>query len=89
MTKILTNLYGILTTIALTLGLIVAIIFFAALIIGSDTGTTWALVAGEIMTWGIMLAAVAMLAGIIYIYATREHSLMMEKPSKDNERGND
>lgn len=87
MIRLLTSIYGILTTFALLLGLVVAIIFFGALIVGQDLGATWALIAGKVMTWGIMLAAIAMAAGLIYIYATRAHSLTIGTPSKGDDAG--
>lgn len=82
MLRLLTSIYGILTTIALLLGFIVAIIFITALIIGPSLGSNLALFAGEIMTWGIVLAAISLIAGLAYIYATGSHSLRMEKPAK-------
>lgn len=82
MLRLLTSIYGILTTIALLLGFIVAIIFIAAIIIGPSLGSSLALFAGEIMTWGIVLAAISLIAGLVYIYATGAHSLKMEKPTK-------
>lgn len=86
MKRFLTALYGIVTAIAFSLGLVVAVIFVVALVIGQDLGETLALLAGDIMMWGIALAAVAVLAGLIYIYLDRSHSLLMEKPSNDSEQ---
>lgn len=87
MLRFMTTIYGILTTIALFLGLIVAVIFIAAIIIGQEG---WALLAADIMTWGIALAAIAMLAGMIFIYGTGSHDLKMEKPSQpDTTTGSD
>ena len=85
MLRLLTSVYGILTTIALLLGFVVAIVFITALLIGPNGGNSLALFAGEIMTWGIVLAAISLIAGLIYIYATGSHSLKMEKPAKPNE----
>lgn len=79
MTRFLQQFYGVLALIALLLGLIVAVIFAAALIVGSDLGNAWAIFGGELMTWGIGIAAVAVLAGLIIIYANGSHSLKMEK----------
>lgn len=86
MLKLLTTVYGILTTIALALGLVVALVFLAALIAGDGD---WAILAGDIMIWGIVLAAIALAGGMIYIYATGSHSLMMESPSKKREKEQD
>ena len=47
---------------------------------------TLAVLAGDIMNWGIVLAAIAMAAGLVVIYATRAHSLMMEKPPNDADK---
>jgi len=86
MKRFLTTVYGVVTTIAFSLGMVVAIIFAVALIVGSDLGETLALMAGDVMMWGIALAAVAVLAGLIFIYIDRSHSLMMEKqPDTDGD----
>lgn len=86
MKQLLTNIYGIVTAIAFSLGLVVAVIFVIALVIGQNQGETLALLAGDIMMWGIALAAIAVLAGLIYIYVDRSHSLMMDKrPNGDDE----
>ena len=79
MINFLKQFYGVLALIALILGFIVAVIFAGALIIGPDLGTDWAMAGGEIMSWGIAIAAVAVLAGLIIIYASGSHSLKMEK----------
>lgn len=79
MKQLLTNIYGIVTAIAFSLGLVVAVIFVIALVIGQNQGETLALLAGDIMMWGIALAAIAVLAGLIYIYVDRSHTLMMDK----------
>ena len=79
MKRFLTTVYGVVTAIAFSLGLVVAVLFVIALIVGQDLGETLALLAGDIMMWGIALAAVAVLAGLLYIYLYRPHSLVMEK----------
>lgn len=79
MIAFLKQFYGVLALIALVLGFIVAVIFAGALIVGPDLGTDWALAGGEIMSWGIALAAVAVLIGLIIIYVTESHTLKMEK----------
>lgn len=83
MSRIFASIYGILTFIALALGLLVAAVFTLAIIIGQEPGTVMALRSEEFMTWGIALAAVATAAGLVWVYATRSHSLKMEKPQKD------
>ena len=85
MRRFLTTVYGIVTTVAFSLGFVVAVIFVVAIIVGQDLGTTLALVAGDIMNWGIALAAIAVMAGLVYIYLVGSHSLVMEKrPSTDD-----
>lgn len=79
MISFLKQFYGVLALIALVLGFIVAVIFAVALIAGPDLGTEWALAGGQIMSWGIAIAAVAVLAGLIIIYVSGSHSLKMEK----------
>lgn len=81
--KVLTNvtnkLYSWITLIALSLGLFVALLFLTAIIIGGTTGENLAVVSGDLMTWSIRLAALAVLAGIINIYISKRHTLIMDK----------
>lgn len=81
--KVLTNvtnkLYSWITLIALSLGLFVALLFLTAIIIGGTTGENLAVVSGDLMTWSIRLAALAVLAGIINIYISKRHTLTMDK----------
>jgi hypothetical protein len=86
MKRFLTTVYGIVTAIAFSLGLVVAVLFVVALIAGQDLGESLALLAGDIMMWGIALAAVAVLAGLTYIYLDGSHSLVMEKSPKGNDK---
>ena len=86
MKRFLTTVYGVVTAIAFSLGLVVAVLFVIALIVGQDLGETLALLAGDIMMWGIALAAIAVLAGLIYIYVTGSHSLVMEKSPKSDKK---
>lgn len=79
MRRFLTTIYGVITTIAFSLGLVVAVLFVVAIIVGNELGETLALLAGDIMMWGIALAAVAVLAGLLYMYRVGAHSLVMEK----------
>ena len=85
MRRFLTTVYGIVTTVAFTLGFVVAVLFVVAIIVGQDLGTTLALLAGNIMNWGIALAAIAVLAGLVYIYLVGPHSLVMEKRPKTDD----
>jgi hypothetical protein len=81
--KVLTNitdkLYAWITLIALSLGLLVALLFLTGLIIGGTAGENLAVVSGNLMTWSIRLATVAVLAGIINIYFSKRHTLTMDK----------
>lgn len=85
MKRLLVAIYGTVTAIAFSLGLVVALVFVVALLIGQDLGETLAVLAGDIMMWGIALAAIAVLAGLIFIYLYRSHSLVMEKPSNGDD----
>ncbi|WP_164215280.1 hypothetical protein [Virgibacillus sp. YIM 98842] len=92
--KVLTNvtdkLYTWITLIALSLGLFVALLFLTALIIGGTTGENLAVVSGDLMTWSIRLATIAVLAGIINIYVSKRHTLTMDKdPDNQDELAED
>jgi len=54
MSRIFASIYGILTFIALALGLLVAAVFTLAIIIGQEPGTVMALRSEEFMTWGLL-----------------------------------
>jgi len=82
MGNIFKNIYTVITFITIGIGLIVAIIFLLGIIIGGQFGTTLAVAAGEIITWAIILAALAVLAGIIYIYIDKQHSLTIDSDEK-------
>jgi hypothetical protein len=72
------KVYTWLALITMALGVIVAFTFIVSLIIGGSAGESLAVFAGKMMTWGIRIAAVATLAGIINIYLKKEHTLTME-----------
>lgn len=60
--------------------------FAVALIVGSSLGETLALTAGDLMMWGIALASIGVLAGLIFICVDRSHSLITDKqPGNDDD----
>jgi membrane protein implicated in regulation of membrane protease activity len=79
LTNVTNKLYTWITLIALSLGLLVALLFLTALIIGGSAGESLAVFSGDLMTWSIRLATIAVLAGIINIYASKRHTLTMDK----------
>ncbi|GAB3790348.1 hypothetical protein [Virgibacillus kimchii] len=85
LTSVTHKLYTWITLIALSLGLLVALLFLTALIIGGTAGENVAVVSGTLMTWSIRLAAVAVLAGIINIYVSKKHTLTMDKDSANQD----
>ncbi|MCM3694271.1 hypothetical protein [Neobacillus niacini] len=78
MISVTDKLYTWLALITMALGVSVAFIFIVSLAIGGSTGESIAVFAGKLMTWGIRIAAVATLSGIINIYLKKEHTLTME-----------
>lgn len=77
------KVYTWLALITMALGVLVAFIFIVSLVIGGSTGESFAVFAGKIMTWGIRIAAVATLAGIINIYLKKEHTLKMDTSTEE------
>lgn len=77
--NILLKSYGVIACITLFLGFMVSIIFGISLIIGGISGENLAIFAGNLMNWGIRLATLATLIGIIHIYLTRKHSLSFKE----------
>lgn len=78
MNKLFEGLYTFITFITLCVGFIVALLFFFGIIIGGAIGTSLALFAGKIISWAIVLAALAVLVGIIHMYITKEHTLTID-----------
>lgn len=73
--NLLEKVYTWLALLTLVLGIVVALMFAVTIVIGGVPGESIAILAGKIMTWGIKLAAVATLAGIIHIYLSKQHTL--------------
>ncbi len=80
------NLYGWIAFVTMTLGVGVAGMFAVSFLLGGPAGETVAIVAGQIMTWGIRLAALAMVAGLLYTYVKKEHSLTLKSESEAVEK---
>lgn len=85
LSKITDQLYSWITLIAIGIGLLVALLFLVSVLIGGSTGESLAVASGNLMTWAIRLATLAVLAGIINIYASKRHTLTMEKESVEEE----
>ncbi|PXY23925.1 hypothetical protein [Prauserella flavalba] len=79
MRKVLKNGYGVLAIVALSMAVVLAIVFLVALIVGGGAGTTLSEFGGTLAEWSIYIAALAMVPGLIYVYVTREHSLTSRK----------
>jgi len=84
-TNFTNKLYSWITLIAISLGLLVALLFFVSLVIGGSVGESLAVASGNLMTWAIRLATLAVLAGIINIYLSKRHTLTMDKDSSEKD----
>ncbi|WP_070121775.1 hypothetical protein [Bacillus marinisedimentorum] len=80
------NLYGWIAFVTMTLGVGVAGMFGVSFLIGGSAGESIAILGGQIMTWGIRLAAIAMVAGLLYTYVKQEHSLTLKSESEAVEK---
>ena len=76
------HLYAVIALVTMALGFFVFLLFAFGLLVGGSLGETVAIWAGEAMKWGIRLAAIAVLAGLIYLYIKNKHSLTI-----DSEKG--
>ncbi|WLR51039.1 hypothetical protein LC040_17795 [Bacillus tianshenii] len=82
LTNVLENLYGWVAFLTMALGVLTAGLFAVSFVIGGGSGETIAVYAGQIMSWGIRLAAVAMIIGLVNTYVKKEHSLTLGSESK-------
>lgn len=88
------NLFGVATSAALVLAVMVCLTFGAAVIVGGTTGSVLATTAGRAMEYGIYIAAAAMLIGVIDMYVRGAHSLKVDSATPeddidDDEEGNE
>lgn len=89
MTKFVQTTYGGLAAAALALGFFVSLVFLIAIIAGGDAGNAMALFGGQVMEIGIIIAAIAVAGGLIWMYVARDHSLKWGKSAKPNGRPTD
>jgi hypothetical protein len=78
LTKFMEKIYTWLTLTTMLFGVVVAGIFGVSLLIGGSAGESMAVFSGKLMTWGIRLAAIATLAGLVHIYLSKKHTLTMD-----------
>ncbi|XXM71509.1 hypothetical protein ACQ0QQ_17705 [Lysinibacillus sphaericus] len=77
--------YTWLAFITMLLGLVVGLLFGVTMVIGGEMGASLSVFAGKLMTWGIRLAAIAALAGIVQIYLSKNHTLTIKGEVHDTE----
>jgi len=80
--KILRGAFSIVALITLLLGAMVFLFFLVGFVLGGTIATWLAVAAGDIMQWGIKLATVAVVIGIIDIYLSRSHKLTLNSAEK-------
>ncbi|MGE8207030.1 hypothetical protein ACQKP0_21225 [Heyndrickxia sp. NPDC080065] len=81
--NILQKVYSYVSILTILLGFIVGLMYLIAVIIGGSGGEMIAIFSGKVMFWGIKLAAIAVLFGIINIYISKEHSLTIQADKKE------
>lgn len=86
LSKIVENLFAFVTLISLTIGLIVALTFILSVIIGRSLGESMAIFSGNLMTWAIRLASIAVITGLINIYITKRHSLTIQSEDEKEKK---
>lgn len=70
-------------------GFIVAIMFLIGIIAGGSFGESFSVFAGNLMTWAIRLASLAVLTGIIHIYLKKNHTLTITSENIEEENTTD
>ncbi|MDN4526428.1 hypothetical protein [Fictibacillus fluitans] len=93
LTKLMEKIYTWLAFATMLMGIVAAAMFILSLIVGGGFGESVSVFAGKFMTWGIRIAALAMVAGIVQIYANKQHTLTMnaentEEPEKQEKTVN-
>jgi hypothetical protein len=84
--QILRGAFSIVALITLLLGAVVFLLFMVGLVLGGTAATRLAVAAGDIMQWGIKMATVAVVIGIIDIYVSRNHKLTLNSEEKEANR---
>jgi hypothetical protein len=79
------KIYTWLAILTMALGFIVAVAFTLSLIIGGSAGESVAVLSGNTMKWGIRLASIATLAGIVNIYLKNQHTLTLNAEEAETE----
>lgn len=76
------TVYGWIALVTMALGFAVFLMFCLALIIGGEGGAAVATAAGTIMGWGIRIAAIAILIGLISVYLKKDHTLNIKTENR-------
>lgn len=76
--KLLNNLFGIFMIIAICIGAVAAFIFVIGFIVGEPAGAKLALNAQKFLGYGIKIAAVGVLCGLINFYTCGNHELTLK-----------
>lgn len=87
--KILEKTYSFITLLSMFVGFIVAIMFLIGIIAGGSFGESFSVFAGNLMTWAIRLASLAVLTGIIHIYLKKNHTLTITSENIEEENTTD
>ncbi|WP_044893086.1 hypothetical protein [Bacillus alveayuensis] len=71
--------YSFVAFLTMLIGFVVSLLFFLSFVIGGTLGNSMAIVAGNIMSFGIRLAAIAMVLGILQVYISKKHTLSLSE----------
>lgn len=89
MRKVLKAGYGLLAAAALLLAAVLAAVFLAAVVLGGAAGASLSEFGGALAEWSIVVAAVAIVPGLVHIYLTGEHSLTSRTEKPGSSAGQD
>ncbi|SFH05974.1 hypothetical protein SAMN05660649_03669 [Desulfotomaculum arcticum] len=81
--NLLSNLFGIFIIVAICIGAVAALMFAVGFIAGEPAGANMALLGKKILDYGIKIAAVGVLCGLINFYTCGEHELTLKNTDQE------
>lgn len=79
--KFIANLFGVLIFISIGLGVVAFVMFVVALAIGGASGAAISIKAQKLITFGIQIASLGVLCGLLNIYLGGKHYLTLKNES--------
>lgn len=78
LSKLIANLFGLLIFVSVGLGAVAFVMFVIALIVGGAGGAAISINAQKLITFGIQMASLGVLCGLLHIYLGGKHYLTLK-----------